>query len=87
MLEELTIPKLTEMCVRENVSVAYKHKSDLVDRLHQHYDEMCTATPEKEFFYVHAQGVERSTNSKGQIEKRTLPGVHGELTSRCSFTD
>ena len=37
-LEELTIPQLTEMCVRENVSVVYKHKSDLVDRLHQHYD-------------------------------------------------
>ena len=50
MLEEATIPALTEMCVREGIRASFQRKSDLVERLHKFYDESFTATPDKEFF-------------------------------------
>ena len=49
-IEELTIPELTELCRRENISTTFTRKADLVQRLHQHYDEVCTATPDETFF-------------------------------------
>ena len=70
MLEELTIPQLKEMATREKISVSYKRKSDLVSRLHDHYDKMCTATPGEEFFkYMRKTWKEaQATESKSQKE-------------------
>ena len=65
MLEELTIKQLTEMAVRENLSVAHRNKTDLVNRLHEHYDGMCTATPDEEFFkYMRKTWKEAQTTEK-----------------------
>ena len=49
-IEDLTTRELIDLCVRENISAAHRSKSDLVERLHQHYEETCTATPDKIFF-------------------------------------
>ena len=46
-LEEQTIPVLCEICEREGLSVVHQRKTDLVERLHNHYDETFTATPDK----------------------------------------
>ena len=62
MLEEVTISPLTEMCVREDISVTFQRKSDLVERLHKCYDESFTATPDKKFFaYMWGQWKEEKT--------------------------
>ena len=53
-LEEQSIKTLKEICQREGLSVAHNRKDDLVERLHKHYDETFTATPDKKFFtYLH----------------------------------
>ena len=49
-LEELTIPQLKAICGKEGLSEVCHRKVDLVERLHKHYDETFTATPDKEFF-------------------------------------
>ena len=49
-LEELSVVDLCATCVREGISAEYRNKFDLVQRLHKHFDESFTATPDKEFF-------------------------------------
>ena len=49
-IEDLTTRELIDLCARENISAAHRSKSDLVERLHQHYEETCTTTPDKIFF-------------------------------------
>ena len=59
-LEELSVVDLCATCVREGISAEYRNKFDLVQRLHKHFDESFTATPDKEFFTLRFSG----TNGK-----------------------
>ena len=90
-LEELTIPQLTAMCARENVSVAHTRKSDLVDRLHQHYDEICTATPEKEFFTYMRKAWKEAKAAKDKSKKEhfqeCMKNWHHDVPSLIELTD
>jgi len=91
MLEELTIKQLTEMAVRENLSVAHRNKTDLVTRLHEHYDGMCTATPDEEFFkYMRKTWKEaQATESKSQKQhfQECMESWHQEVPAQEELTD
>ena len=50
MLEEMSCSELVDLCRREGVRKTYRHKSDLVERLHEHFGKERTETPGKEFF-------------------------------------
>ena len=49
-LEELTCSELVALCQKVGVIVTYLNKTELVERLHKHYETAFTATPDKEFF-------------------------------------
>ena len=90
-LEELTIPQLTEMCQRERISVTHRHKSDLVDRLHNHYDGMCTATPEKDFFMYMRETWKKAQaaddKSKKEHFQECMENWHNDVPSLMELSD
>ena len=59
-LEDLTCEQLVEVCKKEGIAQDYSLKEQLVRRLQNHYEESFTATPDKEFFFVYKESMEKN---------------------------
>ena len=78
MLEEISYSALVGLCQREDLKKTYRHKSELVERLHEHFGKAFKETPEKDFF-LFMKNQWKDAKKAGKSREDLFRRVHSHL--------